>query len=67
MIELFPDISDQIRKEIAEVWDMARSMSPLDASNFLNTYTTIFEAGHTPEETDFVQFYFNLQMEAMKE
>lgn len=67
MTELFADISDSIKAEVARVWDSAIELPPIEASEFLNDYTNLFEENHTEEETDFVRFYFNLQMEAMKE
>jgi hypothetical protein len=67
MTELFSNISEEIRQNAANTWELATTMSAVNAANFLNIYTNIFSLSHTEEETDFLRFYFNLQMEMMKE
>lgn len=67
MIELFPTISEELRQQAADVWELAKTMTAVKAASFLDAYTNIFSIGHTEEETDFLRFYFNLQMEMMKE
>jgi hypothetical protein len=67
MIELFPNISEEIRQHAADTWELTKTMSAVNAANFLDIYTNIFSLNHTEEETDFLRFYFNLQMEMMKE
>ena len=66
MEELYPNISKEIRDEVAMAWRVARTMQPLESANFINTYTNYFATHHTEEETDFVRFYFNLQLEMIK-
>ena len=67
MIELFPTISNKIKEEAENIWNISRQMNPVEAAKFLDIYTNIFNISHTEEETDFLRFYFNLQMEMMKE
>lgn len=67
MIELFPTISNKIREEAENIWNISKHMNPVEAAKFLDIYTNIFNISHTEEETDFLRFYFNLQMEMMKE
>lgn len=64
MIELFPNISEKVRTNAEVAWRLAQTFhNPLTVVKFLNDYTT---AAPTEEERDFLQFYFNLQMELLK-
>lgn len=67
MTELFPEISQQMRDYAALVWEQARNMSPDNAAKLMNVTTESFEKEGLEEEADFLRFYFNLQMEMMKE
>ena len=67
MTELFPDISQYIKDYAAIIWDTAKSMTPENATELLNGSTAAFEKEGLEEEADFLRFYFNLQMEMMKE
>ena len=68
MTELFPDISQQVRDYAAFIWNQARQkQSPIEAVALLETATRNFESAGLEEEADFLRFYFNLQMEMMKE
>ena len=46
MIELFPDISDKLRQEAADVWSLAKVLTPERAAKLLFEYTQ----AHTEEE-----------------
>lgn len=39
MIELFPQISDKMRREAEGVWNLSRALSPEKAASFLLNYT----------------------------
>lgn len=60
MTEIFPDIDDILREEAAFAWTIAQSMAPEKAAEFLSAYT-LFK--HTPEQQEFLRFYFNVEME----
>ena len=68
MIELFKNVSDRT-KEIAEnVWNITMLQSnPIKAADFLNNVTNYYSSILTDEEVEFLQFYFNMKMEMMKE
>lgn len=63
MTELFPNINEKLRQEAADVWSLATALTPERAAKFLLEYTK----AHSEEEQDFLQFYFNLQMEVQKQ
>ena len=67
MNEIYKDVSDEV-KEIARLaWSVAVAQKdPLHASNFLHSVTEFYKQSLTEEEIEFLQFYFNLQMEMMK-
>jgi len=67
MIELFPNIRDEV-KEIAEAaWRLAYAQKdPIKAADFLNNTTNYYRNIYTDEEIEFLQFYFNMKMEMMK-
>ena len=60
MIELFPNISTQLRESAEIAWRLASSLPPVQATKFLEAYTTY---NHTEEEQDYLRFYFNIEME----
>lgn len=64
MTEIFSTISNEIKEEAKNIWDLSKYMNPVDAANFLNIYTNIFSLNHTEEETMFLYFYFNMRMES---
>lgn len=63
MIELFPDISEQLRADAEIAWRLASSLPPVSATKFLEAYTAY---NHTEEEQDYLKFYFNIEMEKME-
>ena len=67
MTELFPDISQQMRDYAALVWEQAKQMSPEGATKLMNATTEAFDNEGLENKADFLRFYFNLQMEMMKE
>ena len=68
MQEIFQNISDRT-KEIAEIsWRLAMSQhNPIEAAEFLNTVTNYYDKILNEEDIEFMRFYFNMKMEAMKE
>ena len=68
MTEIFANIGDEV-KDIAETaWNIALAQkNPLDAANFLNNVTNYYKNIYTDEEIEFLQFYFNMKLEMMKE
>ena len=68
MQEIFKNISDETR-EIADIaWRLAISQkNPVQAADFLNNVTNYYSERFTEEEIEFLQFYFNMKMEMMKE
>ena len=63
MIELFPDIPEQIRKNAEFMFEMAlRQKNILSTIKVLNEYT---ETCSSEEEKEFVEFYFNMRMEQL--
>ena len=64
MTELFPDISEKVRSNAEIAWRLARTFhNPVTVTKFLSDYTA---AAPNDEEREFLQFYFNLQMELLK-
>lgn len=68
MTEIYANVSDQV-KEIADIaWRLTMAQkNPMDAANFLNNVTNYYSNILTEEEIEFLQFYFNMKMEMMKE
>lgn len=68
MQEIFNNISNEI-KQIAEIsWRLAVSQhNPINAAKFLDNVTNYYESMLTEEEIEFLRFYFNMKMEAIKE
>lgn len=64
MIEIFQNISDELKAEAETAWELAQTMNFIDAAKFLSAYT---QFKHSAEEQDFLRFYFNLQMESKKD
>lgn len=56
-----------MRDYAALVWQQAKQMSPDNAVKLMSMTTNAFEKEGLEEEADFLRFYFNLQMEMMKE
>ncbi len=64
MIEIFPNIPQEVRNSAAMMFDLASMQhNPLKMVQMLNEYTNTCE---NEEEIEFLRFYFNLRMEQMK-
>ena len=67
MTELYSHIRQEV-KDIAEgAWDLAIAQhTPAEAAELLNTVVEYHKLIYTQEEVEFLQFYFNMQMEMIK-
>ena len=67
MIEIFTDISDDIKRKANIIWRIALVQpTPFSAAEFLNNITEHYRNKWTEEEINFLQFYLQTQMEMMK-
>lgn len=67
MTEIFENISDELRKTAELFWNLALSKETLaDTVDTLNYITNIYRDHGTPEEVEFLQFYFRMKMEMIK-
>lgn len=68
MLELFEHIRPEV-KEIAEgAWNLTMAQNdPKRAAELLNTIVEYYKIIWTQEEVEFLQFYFRMKMEMMKE
>ena len=66
MLELFSHIRQEV-KDVAEgAWHLAISQNTPDkAAELLSTVVEYYKVIWTKEEVDFLQFYFQMQMEMM--
>ena len=67
MTELYKDIRNEVRSTAETSWKIALAQhNPMEAANFLNNVINYYRHFYTEEEIEFLQFYFNMQMEMMK-
>ena len=67
MIEIFENISDDVKQKAEVMWKMALCQpNPVKAAELLNMVTEYYRKRWTEEEVDFLQFYFQTQMEMNK-
>ena len=62
MIELFPNISEDLRQQAAVYWNLIQTQAPEVAVNLMKAYINF---NHTDEEQEFLNFFFNVQMEKL--
>ena len=68
MTEIFEDISDEIKQLAEGAWAITLAQeSPIKAAEFLNSVTNYYTNILTEREMEFLQFYFQMKMEMMKE
>ena len=68
MTEIFENISNDTKKIAKTSWNLAMAQKdPVKAANLLNTVTEYYKNILSEEEVEFLQFYFRMQMEMMKE
>ena len=64
MVEIFANISDDVKQKAEIMWKMALwQPNPFKAAELLNTLTEYYKKRWTEEEVDFLRFYFQTQME----
>ena len=67
MTEIFANVRDEIKHIAEAAWLLVKSKNdPSEAAELLNTVVEYAKAVYTEEEVDFLQFYFQMQMEMMK-
>ena len=68
MLELFEHIRPEVKQVAEGAWNLTMAQnSPAKAAELLNTITEYYKLIWTEEEVGFLQFYFNMKMEMMKE
>lgn len=68
MIEIFKDISNETREIAEQAWNIVMAQeSPINAAEFLNSVVEYYRNVLSEEDIEFLQFYFNMKMEMMKE
>ena len=68
MTEIYDNIRDEVKTTAETAWNVASHMpDPVTAANLLNDITNYYSIIYNEEEVGFLRFYFNLQMEMMKE
>ena len=68
MTELFPNISQEARKQADLAWTIAWNQNtPTQAAKMLDAFTNYYSSVSKEEGIqEFLQFYFNLKMEELK-
>lgn len=63
MIELYPNISEELREQAKVMFNLIHDANPETAAHMLHDFTN--RSGRTEEEKDFLEFYFKLRLEMM--
>ena len=67
MTEIYADIAPEIKVAAETAWKIAKAQkTPLEAAEFLHRVMEYYEKTLTEYEVEFLQFYFQLQMEMMR-
>ena len=67
MTEIFTNVRDEVKHVAEAAWILVKSKeNPSEAAKLLNIVTEYARNVYTEEEVEFLQFYFNMQMEMMK-
>ena len=68
MTEIFTNISDEVKEIGRQAWNIVLMQEhPDNAAEFLNNIIEYYTNILSEEEIEFLQFYFQMQMEMMKE
>lgn len=68
MNEIYGNVGKVVKNIAESAWKLASIQTdPVAASNFLDNVTKYYSHILTEEEIGFLQFYFNMQLEMMKE
>lgn len=63
MIEIFSDIKEEVKRAAEVAWLIAsKSSNPATAATFLDTVTNYYKNTLSQEESEYLQFYFNLKI-----
>ena len=66
MIELYNDISVEVRELAESIWRLAQTKNnPIDAAKFIVNTTEYYTDTLTERELEFLRFYFYTQLELM--
>lgn len=66
MIELYDDISTEVRELAESIWRLAQiKKNPIDAAQFIVNTTEYYTDLLTEREIEFLRFYFYAQLELM--
>ena len=67
MVEIFADISSDIKKQTKTLWELACLQDdPMKAAKFIDSTLQYLENHVTEEEMEFIRFYIKMQMEKEK-
>lgn len=67
MTELYSNVSEEFRKKAEVLWRIAKAQKdPTQMVKFMDNATNYYRNTGLEEEAEFLQFYFNLQLEMMK-
>jgi hypothetical protein len=67
MVELFEHIRQEVKDTAEGAWDLAIAQhTPAEAAELLSTIVEYYKLIWTEEEVEFLQFYFRMKMEMMK-
>jgi len=68
MIEIYQNVSQDAKNLAEAAWNIVLTQkNPVDAAKFLNSITEYSRYFLNDEDVEFLQFYFNMKMEMMKE
>lgn len=68
MQEIFNNIRSEVKDTAETAWQLAVvQKDAIQAARFLNTVTEYYRNLYSEEEIEFLQFYFQMKMEMMKE
>ena len=68
MTEIFQNVSEEVKEYAHAAWQLGMLQhNAIAAAKFLHEATEYAKETLTEEEVEFLQFYFKMQMEMMKE
>lgn len=68
MQEIFENVREEIKNHAEMAWQLATMLStPIRAAEFLDNFISYYKNICTEEEIEFLQFYFHMKLEMMKE
>jgi len=68
MQELFNNVRQEVKDTAESAWNLAITQhDPVRAADFLDNVTNYYRNIYTDEEIEFLQFYFKMKVEMMKD